>query len=176
MEKDYPSEADVKHDQGFSGRCCCGRSALNVVKFFYLLLVVNFVFVVLFVVVFLKLHGVQTQLSRLEMSSLPVTPGRELNKPLISENRTASPWEGLNTATFPTSTERRNSLLTVRLVFKFHIVAIVPSVPKGGHFFGFSVCTCALNTVLISLSSAIDSRTEVTSVFPFYAEHAIWQS
>lgn len=129
MEKDYPSEADVKHDQGFSGKCCCGRSALNVVKFFYLLLVVNFVFVVLFVVVFLKLHGVQTQLSRLEMSSLPVTPGREQ---LNSENRTASPWEGLNTATFPTSTERRNSLLTVRLVFKFHIVAIVPSVPNFG--------------------------------------------
>lgn len=117
MEKDYPSEAE-KQDRPIAysnSTCCCGRSWPNV-RTLYLSLLMNVVFLALFVVVFIKLDSVQTQISRMESTaetnSKPVFSEPGTRGSLDTGNGSAEP----NLTTSPTSSEPtvHHTLLKVR--------------------------------------------------------------
>lgn len=120
MEKDYASEAakqDHKTITFTKARCCCGRSWPGPRITFYLSLAMNIVLLGLFVVVFIRLDSVQTQISRMELvrtNSDGPSATKQGTHAVGSENKSSSTRP--NATTSPTSSDLivPSTLLKVR--------------------------------------------------------------
>lgn len=63
---DFTNKSTEKNSVTFRRKCSCGGSSIVAINLSYVSSVINVVFIVLFVLVFLRLENVKTRLSKLE--------------------------------------------------------------------------------------------------------------